>query len=1551
MRTCTFGIIILTGLSVVTLGQSTDAVDRWGSIRLLAFGQINSVGYSPDGLKLAVASSSAVHILDTATLTVNRELFGHTSWVSSVAWSPDGQLLATASMDGSIKLWNATTFALLTTLVHFYIPACSIAWSPDSRRLAAGFDDGAISIWKADTFQLLSTFGDTESGAVVALAWSPDGVSLAAGGSQGSVLIWNPDTFVVVRYLYGHGNALSSVAWSPDSRRLATASFDQTIKVWNAVTFQNITTLTPLGYIIYSVVWSPDGQRFASGHFDGTIKVWNATNYRLLSTIAAHDDDVTSVAWSNDGRQIVSGSNDSTIKVWSSSTFQQVAALNGTTGKVHAVAWSPDSRRVAAGYGWPPFGLGLPGNPIYIWNADTYQLLATLTGHTSEVFALAWSDDGRKLVSGSRDNTLMVWNMDTYLPIATLSGHTSAVKSVSWSPDGLAIASGSNDGTVMIWSGLTYDILATLAGHSSWVSSVAWSPDLSKIVSGSFRELRIWNANNYQLITVIPAHTSDVSSIAWSPDARKIVSASWDGNVGVWDATTYAPLPSPTGHKDSALSISWSPEGLEFASSSYREVSIWDAETSALVATVTNYTDWVNSVKWSPDGRRLLTGSSEGAVRLQKRALEFYLDKRNFIFNGTQGCTNPPNQILSITHTGDGVLNWSVSSDRPWLLVTPPSGTSPSQIAVAVNMSGLLSGTYIGTITVTAATALIPVNTATVTLVVGNQIPIITMTPTAATFQAVQSGPNPACQTGSITNTGGGTLNWTASSNQPWLSISPQSAVAPSQVSLCVSSGGLLAGNYTGTITVTSTCAANSPQSIPVNLRIDAPPRIVLSPTSLSFRGTQGCQNPTNQTLSLTNGGGGTLSWTAVTDSPWLTVSPALGTAPSQVAVSVNTSALTAGNYSGTITINAPGAVNTPQTATVSLTVDQSPVITTNPFSLSFLGAAGRTSPACQTINITNTGGATLDWTARSDQLWLSVSPQSGSAPSQVSVCVNTGGLVIGDYTGSITIASACAANSPQTASIALSVVSAPHIDVDITGIVINSVQGGPNPPVQTMTLGNSGGASFTWSVATTATWLSALPTSGSLGAGAMTQLSFSVNISGLTAGSYTGALRFSAAAADNSPQTVPITLVIAPPPRIDIDPTPLIFAAMQGGPNPAAQVLTLGNIGGGPFTWTATTTPGWLSVLPASGTLASGATTTLSLAVNITGLTAGSYAGSLRINAAEADNSPQTVPITLVIAPRPRIDLDLTPLVFSAMQGGPNPAAQVLTLGNIGGGPFTWSASTTPSWLSVFPASGTLASGATTTLSLAVNITGLTAGSYAGSLRINAAEADNSPQTVPITLIIAPRPRIDIDPTPLVFSAMQGGPSPAAQVITMGNIGGGPFTWSASTTPGWLSVLPQSGTLAPGALTQLSLSVNITGILAGSYTGSLRITSPEADNSPQTIAVTLAVAPPPRIDLDTTPILFSAILGGPIPGAQTRDLGNIGGGPFSWTATSTAAWLSIIPTSGISDPFSLSQLTVSANVGGLVAGTYNGTIRIDAPQADNSPQVVAVTLTVSPPP
>jgi Viral BACON domain len=202
--------------------------------------------------------------------------------------------------------------------------------------------------------------------------------------------------------------------------------------------------------------------------------------------------------------------------------------------------------------------------------------------------------------------------------------------------------------------------------------------------------------------------------------------------------------------------------------------------------------------------------------------------------------------------------------------------------------------------------------------------PVVGASPRSLSFAATQGGANPATQTLSISNTGGGSFSWSVGKNATWLALSPVSGTGNGAVTLTVTTGSLTAGSYSDAVTVNAPGVSSA--TVPVTLTVATvpiPPAIGASPTNLSFVATQGGGNPAPQTVIISNTGGGSLTWSAGDNVDWLALSPATGTGNGVVTATVATGARTAGTYNANITLNAIGT--SPVTVPVTLTVTTSP--------------------------------------------------------------------------------------------------------------------------------------------------------------------------------------------------------------------------------------------------------------------------------------------------------------------------------------------------------------------------------------------------------------------------------------------------------------------------------------------------------------------------------------------------------------------------------------------------------------------------------------------------
>ncbi|HOX43283.1 MAG TPA: M6 family metalloprotease domain-containing protein [Myxococcota bacterium] len=290
---------------------------------------------------------------------------------------------------------------------------------------------------------------------------------------------------------------------------------------------------------------------------------------------------------------------------------------------------------------------------------------------------------------------------------------------------------------------------------------------------------------------------------------------------------------------------------------------------------------------------------------------------------------------------------------------------------------------------------------------------LLLLSPTQLAFAGAVGSPDPSALPVSVTHQGTSALSWTASPQQAWLRVSPASGGTPGVANVSVVTAGLGAGTHTGTVVFSAPGAANS-ANLTVRLSMDAtPPAIAVDPASLGFRARAGASAIEGQPLAITNGGGGTLDWTASldADASWASLSASSGRAPSTLLVTAHAGGLAAGLYPGTLTLTAAGAA--PLEVPLELILDPQPHLAVSPAELVFEGVKGEVLPAPAALSVQNSAGGPMSFQASGSPGWVDVGAGSGAAPAQVMISLDVDYLATGEHLGSVTVSSAEADNGP----------------------------------------------------------------------------------------------------------------------------------------------------------------------------------------------------------------------------------------------------------------------------------------------------------------------------------------------------------------------------------------------------------------------------------------------------------------------------------------------------------------------------------------------------------
>jgi hypothetical protein len=650
-----------------------------------------------------------------------------------------------------------------------------------------------------------------------------------------------------------------------------------------------------------------------------------------------------------------------------------------------------------------------------------------------------------------------------------------------------------------------------------------------------------------------------------------------------------------------------------------------------------------------------------------------------------------------------------------------------------------------------------------------------------------------------LRNSGGGSISWSASSNQAWLLLSPpQGMFSQSQtITVAVERANLKPGDYKGTITFSSNVGASEFVQVQMTVRplpANVGPFLQLTPPVISFTALDGGPSPNNQSLMISNPGTQPLYWSLSSNNQldlssmglalngldprtgWLTLDQSSGVVvphgSSLISAVVNSHNLLPGVYTDLLVFAAGHSViDSPQRVSVSLTVQPHCGLTLNAGSIAFTAVSGQSNPSNQAVGLgaTSSCAGVINWRAISFANWLTATPASGqlkgSANAVSAISVSASILRPGTYFSTLDFVTA---QSTHTLSVQLTVQAPPSPSAPIMGATplqlnFSTTQGMPNPPGQTVTITNTGRSTLGWhtvvsSMATS--WLVTSPAGGSIPAGQNVQLTININTAGLSPNTYMGQVVLNGSdangmAAAGTPQTITVNLQVLPPCALQQPSlSSMAFSATQGNADPGPQPMVITATGNcsWPLSWHATiaNAPTWLSLSATAGSFtASSQSISLQVAASVAGLAAGTYTSKVTLRAGDSSNTsvigtPRVFSVTLTVLPPCTLHMmGATNFSFSVPQGQASSTPQSFAFSESGtcAGPLGWTASGdagSSDWLILAPTSGSGRGSVT----VSVNAQSFAPGTYLGTVTLTAigsggAVVQGSPQSIPVTLTV----------------------------------------------------------------------------------------------------------------------------------------------------------------------------------------------------------------------
>jgi WD40 repeat protein len=561
-------------------------------------------------------------------------LSGHSGSVTSCAFNPDNKYILTADEDSRIRLWDASIGIEIYVLEDHSCKVTLCSFNKKGNRFITACEDMTLRIW--DTLSgapILKLNGHTAE--ISSCSFSPDDRRIVSISQDGTLLIWDAETGAAIKNFKAPEGATEILDFHWETELAAVVKDGEEIQLWNADLNNRVAAFHDFSSKVYSCVFIAEGNRLLSIH-EREIIVWSISKKDKHVTIKHPNRNVWDIS-PDESRLAAVDYRFEILNIWQLMDGQSFG-IRSHTDQIYVCAFSPDGDKIIT---------GSRDKTVKMWESNSGKWITSYRGHDGEISKALFSPDGNRILTTCLNGPPRIWIADVDKSSVVHNGHDYAVMSCLYSPDGGYALSASGD-AVLLWDARSGKIINRIfAGHYEQLEPqpLAFNADSNSWVGYNSDKLTRHDTKSGETVGIFEGSSGRITCCSFAPDGKYMVTGDSEGHLVLWNSDDFKEVRrfGQYSKLENGESVDQEMPSIKSEKDIFGEI-----RQRELIA--------IKNIQFGPDGKRMLSQSKDLSLHLWEVETGSPIAKLNHQMNDVIDYHFSPDGRMIATAGEDGCL-------------------------------------------------------------------------------------------------------------------------------------------------------------------------------------------------------------------------------------------------------------------------------------------------------------------------------------------------------------------------------------------------------------------------------------------------------------------------------------------------------------------------------------------------------------------------------------------------------------------------------------------------------------------------------------------------------------------------------------------------------------------------------------------------------------------------------------------------------------------------------------------------------------------------------